>query len=194
MPPLIGDPTTGYLLWRVATKWRAAVDRALAPLGLTHAQYSLLGSLYGLSRGGIAPSQRELADYAGLEPIFVSKLVRALEQAGVLSRTEHPDDPRAMQLHLTEHGMDIARRAIAVVRALHDDLTAPIGGMRGNRNRDLKKSLRALLDGEPGTGRPEANQEADTEHEDNRRGTMTPTSTPAPTPAPALTGQDIGEA
>jgi hypothetical protein len=50
------DVTTGYLLWRVATKWRAAVDRAVAPLGLTHAQYSLLASLYGLSRSGTAPA------------------------------------------------------------------------------------------------------------------------------------------
>ena len=28
-------PTTGYLLWRLTTKLRAAVDRILAPLGLT---------------------------------------------------------------------------------------------------------------------------------------------------------------
>jgi hypothetical protein len=46
------NPTTGYLLWRLTTKLRAAVDRALAPLGLTHAQYSLLASLYGYSLSG----------------------------------------------------------------------------------------------------------------------------------------------
>ena len=40
-------PTTGFLLWRLTTRWRAAVDRALAPMGLTHAQYTLLASLYG---------------------------------------------------------------------------------------------------------------------------------------------------
>src|SRR5215468_8364647 len=97
-PP--ADVTTGYLLWRVATKWRAAVDRAVAPLGLTHAQYSVLASLYGLSRTGSRPSQRELADFTGLEPIFVSKLVRALEASGILVRDEHPSDPRAVSLRL----------------------------------------------------------------------------------------------
>ena len=79
----LDDAATGRLLWRVTTRWRAAVDRAVAPLGLTHAQYTLLGSLYGLSRSGTRPSQRELADYAGLEPIYVSKLVRALESSDV---------------------------------------------------------------------------------------------------------------
>ena len=72
------NPTPGYLLWRLTTKMRAAVDRGLAPLGLTHAQYSLLASLYGYSLSGAQPSQRELADWTGLEPIYVSKLARAL--------------------------------------------------------------------------------------------------------------------
>ena len=44
------EPTPGYLVWRLSMKWRAAVDRALAPLGLTHAQYVLLASLYGMER------------------------------------------------------------------------------------------------------------------------------------------------
>jgi DNA-binding MarR family transcriptional regulator len=170
------DVTTGYLLWRVTTKWRAAVDRAVAPLGLTHAQYSLLASLYGLSRTGAQPSQRELADWTGLEPIFVSKLARALEQAGLLTRSEHPADPRAVQLRLTEHGTDLVLRAIAVVRELHEELTAPIGGTRGSRNRELVRTLRTLLGAPPATGGT---------NENGRR--IMPQ-------APTLTGQDIGEA
>jgi hypothetical protein len=46
------EPTPGYLVWRLSMKWRVAVDRALAPLGLTHAQYVLLASLYGMEREG----------------------------------------------------------------------------------------------------------------------------------------------
>src|SRR5436309_14411056 len=91
-------PTTGYLLWRVTLKWVAAVDRAVAPLGLTHAQYSLLASLYGLSRAGRRPSQRELADHTGLEPMFISKLARVLERSGLIEPDPHPADPRAAQL------------------------------------------------------------------------------------------------
>jgi DNA-binding MarR family transcriptional regulator len=172
------DVTTGYLLWRVTTKWRAAVDRAVAPLGLTHAQYSLLASLYGLARTGAQPSQRELADHTGLEPIYVSKLARALEQTGLLTRTEHPADPRAVQLRLTQHGTDIALQAIGVVHALHEELTAPIGGTHSRRNRELQRTLRTLLDIPPPAG--------GTDTDDKGR-------EPMPQP-PTLTGQDIGEA
>lgn len=37
-------------------KWRGAVDRAVAPLGPTHAQHSVLASLYGTQRGGGGPA------------------------------------------------------------------------------------------------------------------------------------------
>jgi DNA-binding MarR family transcriptional regulator len=172
------DVATGYLLWRVTTRWRAAVDRAVASLGLTHGQYTLLASLYGLSRTGAQPSQRELADFAGLEPIFVSKLARALEQAGLLARAEHPADPRAVRLTLTEQGTGVAVRAIAVVHALLEELTAPIGGPSGRQNRDLVRTLRTLLRVPPPSGGTD----------ENGSGTMSQPS------APALTGQDVGEA
>src|SRR5438477_12627519 len=114
-------PTVGYLLWRLATRLRAGVDRALAPLGLTHAQYTLLASLYGYAYSGAQPSQRELSDWTGLEPIFVSKLARALERAGLLERTENPADSRAFQLRLTDHGGLVAERAMAIVQALQEE-------------------------------------------------------------------------
>src|SRR5215204_4072526 len=94
-------PSTGFLLWHVTLRWRASLDRALAPVGITSTQYSLLASLHGLSQAGPPPSQRQLADFSGLAPIYVSKLVRTLQQAGLLQRTESPADSRAVQLALT---------------------------------------------------------------------------------------------
>jgi DNA-binding MarR family transcriptional regulator len=161
-------PTPGYLLWRLTTRLRAAVDRILDPLGLTHAQYTLLASLYGYSRTGAQPSQRELADWTGLEPIFVSKLARALEEAGLIERTRHRADPRAVQLRLTDAGTDIAQRAIAIIHAFQEEFTAPIGGAQSQRTRDLVRTLQTLLDTKD-------------------------RSDPMPAPA-TLTGQDVGEA
>jgi DNA-binding MarR family transcriptional regulator len=175
MPPASEEPTTGSLMWRVTMKWRAAVDRAVAPLGLTHAQYSVLASLFGLSRVGAQPSQRELADFSGLEPIYISKLVRALEQAGLVVRAEHPADPRAVQLRLTDAGTDIALRAIDIVRRLQEELTTPIGGTKSAANRQLVRTLQTLLRVAPA---PEA-------HEDGSQ---------AMSRTPTLTGQDIAEA
>ncbi|WP_327412011.1 MarR family winged helix-turn-helix transcriptional regulator [Streptomyces sp. NBC_01233] len=138
--------TAGFLVWRLSMKWRVAVDRAVAPLGLTHAQYALMASLYGMGRSGLRPSQRRLADHTGLEPLYVSKLARALEAAGLVARTRDPDDPRAVQLSLTEQGRDVARRAVKVVQGLLDQLLEPLGGQDSLRTRQFTRELATLLD------------------------------------------------
>ncbi len=142
-------PTIGYLVWRLSIKWRVAVDRALAPLGLTHAQYSLLSSLYGLSRSGAQPSQRQLADWTGLEPMYISKLARSLERSGLLARAENPVDPRAVQLTLTAHGTEVATTAMAIVHDLHEQMLAPLGGSRSAHSAVLREAPSALLRGRP---------------------------------------------
>jgi DNA-binding MarR family transcriptional regulator len=138
--------TPGFLVWRLSMKWRVAVDRAVAPLGLTHAQYSLVASLYGMHREGLRPSQRQLADHTGLEPLYVSKLARALEAAGLVERTRDPADPRAVQLSLTEQGREVTRRAIKIVQGLLEQLLAPLGGLDGRRTKAFSRELATLLD------------------------------------------------
>lgn len=146
--------TVGYLIWHLSIRWRVAVDRALNPIGMTHAHYSLLASLYALSRGGARPSQRELADFAGLEVMYVSKLVRALERSGLLRRADHPDDPRAFQLELTAEGTHLVENAATVVRQLYDELLIPIGGRASKRTAALMQTLEALLDHAEALNRP----------------------------------------
>ena len=140
-----GPPITG-LVWRLSMRWRAVIDRAITPLGLTNAQYAVLAPLLGMDLAGRRPSQRELADFTGLEPLYVSKLARALEQAGLLERTGHPADTRAVQLALTDRGRDVTRRAVDQVRALQDELTAPLGGIDSPATKTLIAALQTLLD------------------------------------------------
>jgi DNA-binding MarR family transcriptional regulator len=136
----------GFLVWRVSMRWRAAMDRALAPLGLTHAQYSVLAPLYGMSAGSARPSQRELADFTGLDPVYISKLVRALEREGFLSRSVKASDPRAVELALTAQGADAVRQGIQLVTAMRESLTRPLGGNGGARTAELARLLLELVD------------------------------------------------
>jgi MarR family transcriptional regulator, organic hydroperoxide resistance regulator len=139
------EANAGYLLWRLSMRWRAMVDRAVAPLGLTQAQYSLLASLYGLSQGGRRPSQRELADFTGLDAIYVSKLARALQRAGFVTRDAHTTDTRAVELSLTDQGTEVVRAAVRTVQSLQEQLTQPLGGTRGDRTREFTQMLGQLL-------------------------------------------------
>jgi DNA-binding MarR family transcriptional regulator len=136
----------GFLIWRLSMRWRAAVDRELAPLGLTQAQYAVLAPLYGMSRDGARPSQRELADLTGLDAVYISKLVRALEREGFVTRSTHAADPRAVELSLTEQGTATVQEAQKIVYELRDRLTSPLGGNNGAGTAELAKVLQQLLD------------------------------------------------
>jgi DNA-binding MarR family transcriptional regulator len=138
-------PISG-LVWRLSMRWRTAIDRAIAPLGLTHAQYAVLAPLLGMDRSGHRPTQRQLADFTGLEPLYVSKLARSLEAAGLVQRTGDPDDTRAVRLALTDEGRSTATAATGAVRRLQEELTAPLGGLTDPKTRALIEALHTLLD------------------------------------------------
>jgi DNA-binding MarR family transcriptional regulator len=140
------EPTPGHLVWRLSMKWRAAVDRSLAPQGLTHAQYVVLASLFGMRSVGLHPSQRELADETGLEPLYVSRLVRALEADGHIERTRDDGDARTVRLTLTARGTAAVRPAVATVQTLLDRLLAPLGGSHDPRTAAFARDLKTLLD------------------------------------------------
>jgi DNA-binding MarR family transcriptional regulator len=145
-PTDIPPPSLGYLVWHLTLRWRAELDRALAPLGLTSAQYAVLASLHGLSRAGAPrPSQRELADFAGLEPMHVSKLVRALQRAGLVARADNPTDTRAVQLSVTDRGVEVVTAARATVLRLEEQRLAPLGGRTSQQSAQLREALLVLL-------------------------------------------------
>jgi DNA-binding MarR family transcriptional regulator len=138
-------PSIGYLTWHLSLRWRVQLDRALVPLQLTSGQYGVLASLFGLSRGGAQPSQRELADFTGLGPMHVSKLIRALERAGLVERAGNPADTRALQLRITERGARVVAKGRATVLELEDQRLAPLGGRLSPQSADLRDTLLVLL-------------------------------------------------
>jgi DNA-binding MarR family transcriptional regulator len=157
-------PTVGYLVWRLSMKWRTAVDAAVAPLGLTHAQYSVLATLRGVSRSGLCPSQRQLADHTGLDPIYVSKLARALEDGGMIDRLPSPSDSRAFRLNLTARGIEVIDQAIAVVAGLIEQVTTPLGGTTSRRTLAMMQDLQALIDHPLSVPQSDTNPTAEGEH------------------------------
>ena len=157
-------PSTGYLVWHLSTRWRVALDRALAPLGLTASRYAVLASLYGLTRDGGQPSQRELADFSGFDPMYVSKLIRALEREGLVRRAANPADPRAVQLAVTEQGAERIAAGRAVVLDLEEQRLAPLGGRSSKRSAEFTETLHELLRhaaGLEGPSRPPAIESQD---------------------------------
>jgi MarR family transcriptional regulator for hemolysin len=83
----------------LSRKWRARVDEALRPTGLTLARSTVL---YWVDEIGEGATQRELADIMGIEGPTLVRLLHALEAQGLIERVPMPGDRRAKGIRLTE--------------------------------------------------------------------------------------------
>jgi DNA-binding MarR family transcriptional regulator len=137
------DESAGLLLWQVTNRWQAAQRAVLKPFGLTHVQFVLLASLAWLSSDDPAAppvSQRVLADHAATDPMMTSQVVRALEDKGWLVREPHPDDGRAFALRISDHGVALVQRAVALVEQCDEEFFAALG----SRGETFRRALLAL--------------------------------------------------
>ena len=99
--------------WRAFLNAHARVTRAirreLAEAGLPDlAWYDLLWTLY--RRRGRSLRVKELANEVVLSPTAMSRFVDRVEAAGCVRREPDPEDRRALQITLTEEGVELLRR------------------------------------------------------------------------------------
>lgn len=93
----------------------ARVETALKPLGVTFARYEVLMLLY-FSRRGSLP-MKVIGSRLQVHPTSVTNAVDRLEDAGLVTRSTHPDDRRAILVALTPSGRRLAEEATAVLNA-----------------------------------------------------------------------------
>jgi DNA-binding MarR family transcriptional regulator len=126
-------------LWNASLRWTQEVARALAPLGLTHTQFFLLGAVSWLSKAGGPPKQREVAEFARFDKVMTSQVTRSLEGEGLLTRKDDPGDSRAWLLALTPKGTKLFAEAVALVR----DVDVRFFGPKASQLREELASLHA---------------------------------------------------
>ena len=121
------DGGLGYLLVQAAQAWRIQVAAGLRDVGVTPPQFFVLVTLLRRSRrGGTGITQREVAARTRIDANTVSQIVRGLERRGLLTRSPHPDDSRAVTLALTPPGTELARDCAARVRAINTGFFASV--------------------------------------------------------------------
>ena len=87
----------------------ARVEATLRPLGVTFARYEVLMLLW-FSRRGSLP-MKVIGSRLQVHPTSVTNAVDRLEDAGLVTRSTHPEDRRAMLVALTAEGRELAERA-----------------------------------------------------------------------------------
>jgi DNA-binding MarR family transcriptional regulator len=125
--------------WRAFLNTHARVTRAigrdLADAGLPDlGWYDLLWTLY--RRPGRSLRVKELADEVVLSPTAMSRFVDRVEAAGYVQRRPDPDDRRALQVTLTDEGVELLRRMWPVYAAgieRHFEAELEASGLRISR-------------------------------------------------------------
>jgi DNA-binding MarR family transcriptional regulator len=90
----------------VKSAWRRFFETKLAAIGLTHTQFVVLANTGWLIFEGEMPTQTRIAAQIACDRMMISKVLRALEEKGLVTRLAHPDDPRANRVELTAQGWE----------------------------------------------------------------------------------------
>jgi DNA-binding MarR family transcriptional regulator len=94
------DANIGTMLAQVSRLLRRSFDARARDMGVTRAQWQVLGVLFynaGINQGG-------LAELLEVEPITAGRMIDRLQDAQMVERRADPADRRAWRLHLTDKG------------------------------------------------------------------------------------------
>jgi MarR family transcriptional regulator for hemolysin len=107
-------------LVQLARRWRWRLDRRLASLDLTEARWAVL---LQISRAGDAPSQRQLAEFVGIEGATLVHILNGLESQELIERRPDPMDRRAKTVHLSDKATNLITEIEAIADQLRMELT-----------------------------------------------------------------------
>jgi MarR family transcriptional regulator, transcriptional regulator for hemolysin len=110
----------GYVVHDVSRMRRIVMDQAVAPLGLTRSQWSILATLSRSSSKGMM--QAEIARQMDVGKVTIGGLVRRLETAGLIERGSDDADKRLKRVYITAKGYEVIRRMIVLADELYNDI------------------------------------------------------------------------
>lgn len=132
------DDSVGYLMRRILSLFRQAVERELEGTGLTHAQWVPLLKLHQ----GLASTVAELARVCELDAGSMTRLLDRLEAKQLCRRVRSEADRRVVHIELTEAGSAAAREIPAILSRVQ---SAYLAGFTVQEWQHLKSDLSRIL-------------------------------------------------
>jgi DNA-binding MarR family transcriptional regulator len=125
----------------LARAWQIALARAddvLRPMGLTFSRFEALALLHFSRRGGLPMGV--IGERLQVHPASVTNTVGRLQDAGLVRRTPHPSDGRAVIAEITDEG----RAAVAAAAAALAEVRFGLAGLDDVECAAVEDALRAL--------------------------------------------------
>ena len=135
------EESPGFLLWQVTMLWQRTIKRVLDPFEITHTQFVLLASLAWLSREKSIVNQADIAAQSRTDRMMVSKVLKTLQQKGLITRREVESDTRAKAITFTFRGSEIFQKALTVV----EETDIKFFSVLGQRRTDFGEGMVSLL-------------------------------------------------
>jgi len=131
----------GFLLRRAHQISAAVFDAACAELGLTQAQYGALVVL------ATEPQidQTRLARALGFDKVTVLRVLRGLEERGLVLRRPSATSRKHLAIVLTPAGRGLLKRAQTPVHAAYEQLMAPLSPQQRDQFIDMLQTLTEQL-------------------------------------------------
>ncbi|NIM39641.1 MAG: MarR family transcriptional regulator [Hydrogenophaga sp.] len=112
------DESIGRLMREIMSALASQVDRELAPLGLTEAQWMPLLKLHL----NLASTSTELARECRTDAGATTRMIDRLEEKGFIQRARSAQDRRVVNLELTPEGRSTAQHIPAVLCKVQNEL------------------------------------------------------------------------
>ncbi|MFE2353684.1 MarR family winged helix-turn-helix transcriptional regulator [Streptomyces parvulus] len=116
LPATASQGPLSYAIFQLARAHRGLAAAMLRAMNLHPGQELLLMRLFDKD----GQTQAELLEHVGLDHSTVSKALRRMQEAGLLTRSPAPHDRRAMVVHLTDAGRALQQPIADMWRALED--------------------------------------------------------------------------
>ncbi|WP_162910454.1 MarR family winged helix-turn-helix transcriptional regulator [Hymenobacter oligotrophus] len=132
------DVNPGFLLAQATAHWQRRLGEVLHPMGLSPSQFLLLSAVQRLGQQPAPVTQALVAQFAHYDKMTTSKIVRALEEKGLIQRPANEQDARARSLSLTPAGLKTVVRAAWALEEFDQQFFGSGAG-------SLVKALQSLL-------------------------------------------------
>ena len=136
------NDSPGYLLGQLTMLWQRKQKKVLDPLGLTQTQFALLAALGWLLKKSDAVTQIDIAKQSNADRMMVSKVLRTLEEKGLITRQEHETDTRAKSIRLTPNGEVVLQKAIVEIENADLEFFAGLGSKLPPFNESMVQLIR----------------------------------------------------
>lgn len=142
--------SAGALASELARLYGADLQRVLAPLGLSPAQFLVLSELWGED----GQTQRVLTGRLGVEQATMANTLSRMERDHLVTRRPHPEDRRSQLILLTDAARALEATAVAAAVAVNQ---AVLDGLPPAERELFLSMLGRVVSGMRGRdGKPEA--------------------------------------